>query len=173
MHIIFPILLLIFLFRPLTFLLFLIFFFPSPFLSLSFPKLLPLSLFSSLIYFPFTIPSFPVYHCNLHSIIYESSSFSRPSSHFRPSLHLPLNLFLIIILLSSLSLRPHVFSVIALLSSIPSLPPNSLFLLHFNLSFYRPLFRLFRNRDFSLPASFFSLSLSPPFHRQSLSPVLL
>ena len=160
----------------------------------------PLSLISSLTYFPFSAK------LDLHSFISESSSFSHPSSHSRHTI--PLNFSLIIILLSSLSLRPHVFSVIALLSSIPSLPPNSLFFpLHFNLSFYRPLFRLSRNRDFSLSCIFFlSLSLSHglshfltsspfftpstttsthlaslsssallslPFLRQALSPVLL
>ena len=58
---------------------------------------------------------------------------------------------------------------VALLSSIPSLPPNSLFLLHFNLSFYRPFFRLFRNRDFSLSCIFFSLSPSLPHFVGNLS----
>ena len=131
----------------------LIFFFPSLLLSLSSPKFPPLSPISSLIYFPFSTK------LNLHSFISESSSSSHPFSHVRPNI--PLNFSLIIILLSSLSLRPHVFSVIALFSSIPSLPPNSLFLLHFNLSFYRPLFRLSRNRNFSLSCIFFlSLSLS-------------
>ena len=140
----------------------LIFFFPSLLLSLSSPMFPPLSPISSLIYFPFSAK------LNLHSFISESSSFSHPFSHVRPNI--PLNFSLIIILLSSLSLRPHVFSVIALFSSIPSLPPNSLFLLHFNLSFYRPLFRLSRNRNFSLSCIFFlslpltrSLSLSHVF----------
>ena len=113
---------------------------------------------SSLIYFPFFAK------LNLHSFISEFSSFSRPSSHFCPSLRL--NFFLIIILLSSLSSRPHVFSLIALLSSFPSLPPNSLFF-YFNLTFYLPRFPLI------LISSILSLPLFPLILLIYLIPSLL
>ena len=51
---------------------------------------------------------------NLHSVISEFSLFSCSSSHFR--LGLQQNFFLVIISLSSVSSRSHIFSLIALLS---------------------------------------------------------
>ena len=90
-HIIFSTFPLTLLFHPFNFLLFLIFFFPSSFLSS----------ISSLISLPFSA------NLNLHSFISKFSALSRPSSHLRTSI--PLNNFHIITLHSSLSSCPPFF----------------------------------------------------------------